>query len=178
MGTSREVHGTHHVIAPGPDRRQREGLHRLLRSSSVHGTGQEHLRSRGVCPDRKSIAVLAHRLRATQSPPAHADVRRRMDQLGEGFLHAMHDPAPYGADAESAQVRSTSGEPRSRYPELHDGWKAPEGSLRFGLLYIIILIGQEVGRVEVDARTRPTLPTGVCPGSDRVRGGPGGSSSS
>lgn len=56
-----------------------------------------------------------------------------MDQLGEGFLHAMHDPAPYGADAESAQVRSTSGEPRSRYPELHDGWKAPEGSLRFGL---------------------------------------------
>lgn len=127
---------------------------------------------------RKSIAVLAHRLRATQSPPAHADVRRRMDQLGEGFLHAMHDPAPYGADAESAQVRSTSGEPRSRYPELHDGWKAPEGSLRFGLLYIIILIGQEVGRVEVDARTRPTLPTGVCPGSDRVRGGPGGSSSS
>jgi hypothetical protein len=36
----------------------------------------------------------------------------------------------------------------------------------------------QVGRVETDARTHPTLPTGVCPGGNWVHGGPVGSSSS
>lgn len=42
---------------------------------------------------RKPIAACAHRLRATQSPPTNADVRRRMGPLGAGLLRTMHDPA-------------------------------------------------------------------------------------
>jgi hypothetical protein len=42
---------------------------------------------------RKPIAARAHRLRATQSPPTNADVRRRMGPLGAGLLRAIHDPA-------------------------------------------------------------------------------------
>lgn len=104
---SSEVHETCHVIAPGPDRRRREGLGRLLRNPSIHGMGQERLRNRGVPADgselsidavvahaavselRNPIAVLARRLRATQSPPTNADVRGRIDLLDVGFL-ALH----------------------------------------------------------------------------------------
>ena len=42
---------------------------------------------------RKPIAARAHRLRATQSPPTNADVRRRMGPRGAGLFCAMHDPA-------------------------------------------------------------------------------------
>lgn len=63
---------------------------------------------------QNTIAVLAHRLRATQSPPTNADVRGSMDPPGTGFLPAMHDPAACGADAESTQVRSASGKQQRR----------------------------------------------------------------
>ena len=42
---------------------------------------------------RKPIAARAHRLRATQSPPTNADVRRRMGPRGAGLFCAMHGPA-------------------------------------------------------------------------------------
>ena len=58
---------------------------------------------------RNPIAVLARRLRATQSPPTNADVRGRIDLLEVGFLRARHDPVAWGAEVESAQVRCTSG---------------------------------------------------------------------
>lgn len=58
---------------------------------------------------RTPIAALAHRLRATQSPPSSADVRRRMDPLSVGFLHAMHNSPHCCAYTESTQVESTSG---------------------------------------------------------------------
>ena len=111
VGASSEVRETDREIAPGPGHRRREGLRRPLRSTSVHGLGQEHLRSKGVPADesephvgvivaqksvlrlRKTIAARAHRLRATQSPPTNADVRRRMGPRGAGLFCAMHDPA-------------------------------------------------------------------------------------
>jgi hypothetical protein len=46
-----------------------------------------------VLSPRKPIAALAHRLRATQSPPTNAEVRMRMGPLGAGLLRAMHDLA-------------------------------------------------------------------------------------
>ena len=97
-----------------------DGSEPYVRAVVVQGT---------VPRPRKPIAVLAHRLRPTQSPPPNADVRRRMDPLSVGFLHAMDDPAPCGADAESVQVRSASGEWRRRYPEPHDVRRAQIKSL-------------------------------------------------
>ena len=77
----------------------------------VHGTGPRL---------RKSIAVLAHRLRAAQSSPENSHVRRGMDPLSADYLCLIHDDSPCGAHAESAQVRNTLGEHRSCYPEPHD----------------------------------------------------------
>ena len=57
---------------------------------------------------RKPIAAPAHRLRATQSRPTNAEVRRRMSPLGAGFLRAMRDPA-------SAVLRQNR--PTSRAPQ-------------------------------------------------------------
>ena len=62
-----------------------------------------------------------------------------MDPLSVGFLHAMDDPAPCGADAESVQVRSASGEWRRRYLEPHDVRK---GQMKSFPIYIRPLSGR------------------------------------
>ena len=64
---------------------------------------------------------------------------------------------------------------RRRYPEAHDVRRARKESFR---LYIISVIGHKVGRVETGERTRPTLPTSVCPDGNWVRSGPVESSNS
>jgi hypothetical protein len=112
------------------------------------------------------IAAFAHRLRTTQSPPENVHVRQRMDPVGAGVLRTLHDRAPCGAQAESTQVRSHSGECRSCYPEPHDVQKPRIESLG---RYIWPVTGLPRGDVAVEVPHRNGA-VGILPDDGRVVG--------
>ena len=105
-----------------PTRRPSPTAEKRVRSWSWQGTPQERgrvrrwkrtARRRHPGPEDRPEAPEtdcgpAHRLRATQSRPTNAEVRRRMSPLGAGFLRAMRDPA-------SAVLRQNR--PTSRAPQ-------------------------------------------------------------
>lgn len=82
---------------------------------------------------QKSIAALAHRLRATQSPLENVHVRGQMEAVGAGLIRSMPEMAPCGAQADFQQIRSYSGAHRSRCPEPCDVRRA---QMKFLRLYI------------------------------------------